>query len=75
MRVKRKGKALVSCNNYATYTLVDVPHLLDYNVVLAKGQFNGIRAHYNICTDPDLGMGWAALRQVACSCGLCKDQL
>ena len=57
--VKREGKALVSCNNNATYTMADVPPLPDYKVVLPKGQFNSICAHYNICTDPNLGMGWA----------------
>jgi hypothetical protein len=55
--------------------MVDVPPLQDYKVVLPKGQFNDIRAHYNICTDLDLGMGWAALHWVACGCGPCKDQL
>ncbi len=75
MWAKRKGRALVMQNNYMTCTMTDVPPLPDYKVVLPKGQFNGIRAHYNICTDPDLGMGWAAVHQVACGCGPCKDQL
>ncbi len=75
MRSKRKGRALVMRNDYMTYTMMDVPPLPDYKVVLPKGQFNGIRAHYNICTDLDLDMGWAALRWVACGCGPCKDQL
>ncbi len=44
-------------------------------MVLLKEQFNGICAHYNIRTDPDLGMGWAGVCRVACSCGPCKDQL
>jgi hypothetical protein len=55
--------------------MTDVPPLPDYKVVLPKGQFNGIHAHYNICTDLDLGMGWAALRCIACGYGPCKDQL
>ncbi len=55
--------------------MTDVPPFPDYKVVLPKGQFNSIHAHYNIRTDPDLGMGWAALRWVACGCGPCKDQL
>ncbi len=65
MRAKRKGKALVERNDYATYTMDDVPPLPDYKVILSKGNFNGIRAHYNIRTDSDLGMDWAALRCVA----------
>jgi hypothetical protein len=76
MQVKHKGKVLVTRNDYATYTMADVPPLPDYKVVMPKGQFNGrIHAHYNIRMDPDLGMGWAALHWVACGCGLCKDQL
>ncbi len=75
MRSKRKGRALVMCNDYMKYTMMDVPPLPDYEVVLPKGQFNGIHAHYNTPMDPDLGMGWAALRRVACGCGPCKDQL
>jgi hypothetical protein len=75
MRAKRKGRALVMQNGYMTYTMTDVMPLLDYKVVLPKGHFNGICAHYNIRTDLDLGMGWAAVRRVACGCGPCKDQL
>ncbi len=75
MRAKHEGRALIIQNDYMTYTMENVPPLPDYKLVLPKGQFNGIRAHYNIRMDPDLGMGWAAVHQVACSCGPCKDQL
>jgi hypothetical protein len=75
MGAKREAKALVLHNDYATYTMANVPPLPDCKVVLPKGQFNNIHAHYNIRMDPDLGMGWAELRWVACSCGPCKDQL
>ena len=64
-----------SRHNYESYTMADVPPIPDYKVVLPKVQFNGLRARYNIRTDPDLGLGWAALRQIACGCGPCKDQL
>ncbi len=75
MRAKHNGRALVVQNDYMTYTMENVLPLPDYKVVLPKGQFNSIHAHYNIRTDPDLGMDWAAVRRVACSCGPCKDQL
>ncbi len=75
MRAKREGRVLVVQNNYMNYTMENVPPLLDYKVVLPNGQFNGICAHYNIRTDPDLGMDWAAVHRVACGCGPCKDQL
>jgi hypothetical protein len=75
MWANRDNKALASRNNNASYTMMDFPPIPDYKVVLPKGNFNGLRAHYNICMDPDLGVSWAALRRVACSCRLCKDQL
>jgi hypothetical protein len=75
MWAKCEGKALVERNNYATYTMDDVPPLPDYKVILPKGNFNGLRAHYNIRIDPDLGISFAALHCVACGCGLCKEQL
>jgi hypothetical protein len=75
MQSKCKGKALVMRNNYMTYTMADVPPLPDYKVVLLKGQFNGIHAHYNICMDLDLSMGRAVVHRVACGCDPCKDQL
>jgi len=76
MWAKCKGKVLVSCKDYSSYTMADVsPLLLDYKVVLPKGHFNGLHAHYYIRTDPDLGLGWAVLRWVACGCEPCKDQL
>ncbi len=65
--------ALVERNDYATYTMDDIPPLPDYKVILPKGKFNGLRTHYNIRTDPDLGIGFAALRRAACGCGLCKE--
>jgi hypothetical protein len=76
MRKKREGKALVERNDYVTYCMDDVAPIPDYKLVFqTKGQFNGIRVHYNLRTDPDLGVGWVALRCVACGCGPCKEQL
>ena len=75
MRTKREGKALVECNDYNTYTMDDVPIIPDWKISFPKGKYNGIRAYYNIRTDPDMGVGWAALRRVACGCGTCKEQL
>jgi len=51
MRAKHDIKALVSCNNYASYTMGDVPPILDYKLVLPMGKFNGLRVHYNIRTE------------------------
>jgi hypothetical protein len=75
MRAKREAKALVEMNDYATYSMVDVPIIPDFKIIFPKGKFNGVHAYYNIRTDPDLGVGWAALCRVACGCQPCKDQL
>ena len=66
MQAKCDAKALVSCNDHMSYMVGGVPPIPDYKEVLPKGKFNSLRAHYNIRTDPDLGLGWAALRRVAC---------
>ena len=81
MRKKCEAKALVERNDYVTYTMDDVPPLpdykvilpkgkinvlLEYKVILPKGKFNRLLAHYNIRTDPDLGIDYATLRRVAC---------
>ncbi len=75
MRAKQEGTALVKRNDYATYSMVDVPLIPEYKLVLEKGKFNGFRAHYNIHTDPNLGLRWAAICWVACGCASCKAQL
>jgi hypothetical protein len=75
MRAKQEGTALVKRNNYATYSMKDVPPVPEYEIEMEKGKYNGICVYYNICTDPDLGIRWAAVRRVACRCGLCKAQL
>jgi hypothetical protein len=75
MRAKREGKALVERNTYESYTMDDVPPIPNFKIVFPKGKFNGLRAYYNIRTDPDLGLGFAALRRVACGCNACKEQL
>jgi hypothetical protein len=75
MWVKCDSKALVSCNDFTSYTMGDVPPIPDYKEVLPKGKFSGLGGHYNIRMDLDLGVGWVALCQIACGCGPCKDQL
>jgi hypothetical protein len=44
MQAKCKGNALVEQNNYATYSMADVPPIPKYKIVLKKGKLNGIRA-------------------------------
>ncbi len=70
------GKALVERNTYECYSVRDdVDPIPKYMVEFPKGKFNGLRAYYNICTDPDLGFGLAALCCDACGCNACKQQL
>ena len=56
MRPKREVTTLVEQNDYAAYSMADVSLILEYKLVLEKGKFKGIRAHYNIRTDPNLGL-------------------
>jgi hypothetical protein len=74
MRTKQEETALVERNDYAAYSMEDVLPL-EYKIEMEKGKYNGILAYYNIHTDPDLGIGWAPVRCVACKCGPCKAQL
>jgi hypothetical protein len=53
----------------------DVPPILQYKIKMEKGKYNGIHVYYNTCTDPDLGIRWAAVCCVACGYGPCKVQL
>ena len=55
--------------------MYDVRAIPDFKLDLEKGEYNGIRAYYNIRKDPDLGIGWAALCRAACGCEACKAQL
>jgi hypothetical protein len=51
------------------------PPILEYKIKMEEGKYNVIHAYYNIRMDPDLGIGWAAVRCVVCRCGPCKAQL
>ncbi len=75
MRASCEGKALVEWNTYECYTMDDVDTIPHYIIKFPKGKINGLRAYYNIRTDPDLGLGFAALHRVACGCYACKQQL
>jgi hypothetical protein len=74
MRASREGKAKMEQNTYDCYTMDDVDTIPNYKIEFPKGKFNGLRAYYNIRTDPDLGLGFAALRRAACGCDACKQQ-
>ena len=76
IQASREGKAQVERNDYEAYKMEEVPNIPNYMVVLTKDKFNGIRAHYNIQTDPNLGIiRWAALHRIPCGCASCKEQL
>jgi hypothetical protein len=36
---------------------------------------NGLKSVYNICADPDLGLGRVAVRRILCACEACHKQL
>ncbi len=75
MRASHEGKAKVERNTYECYTMANVDTIPNYKIEFPNGKFNGLRAYYNIRTDPDLGLGFAALRCAACGCDACKQQL
>jgi hypothetical protein len=75
MRASCEGKALVEQKTYECYTMDDVLPILNYKIKFPKGKFNGMHAYYNICTEPNLGLGFAALCRIACGCNVCKEQL
>ena len=39
------------------------------------GNGDGISVMYNIRCDPDLGLGKAAVRRIACACLFCIEQI
>jgi hypothetical protein len=41
---------------------------------LPSGKYQGIGAMYNICTDPNLGLGTAAVCRIPCTCESCFRQ-
>jgi hypothetical protein len=53
----------------------NVPPIPNYKIEFPKGKFNGIWAYYNMRTNSDLGLGFAALHCIACGCDACKEQL
>jgi hypothetical protein len=65
----------VERNTYKSYTMDDVPPIPNFKIIFPKGKFNGLHAYYNIRTDPDIGLGFAALRRVVCGYNACKEQL
>ena len=75
--MRPEGKALVEQSTYKCYMMVmeDVSPIPNYKIEFPKGKINRIRAYYNIRTDPELGLGFAALCRVVCGCNVCKVHL
>jgi hypothetical protein len=42
---------------------------------IRKGKHNGLGSQYNMRTDPDLGIGFAAIHQIPCACDVWNNQL
>jgi hypothetical protein len=74
---KRERAAKISGRHYYLQQTQDVRlgNLKMTAVGLPKGTHSGLLARYNIRTDPDLGVGRAALRRIPCSCLACRNQL
>ena len=72
---KREDAAKLTDRHYHVEGKVDYQNIKRKLVGLPPGEHNGILGRYNLRTDPDLGMGWAALRHVPCACPPCVKQL
>lgn len=76
---KREAAAKMKCRTYHVTTKDDaIFSSICMGAAKNKsldGKNNGLRARYNIRTDPDLGLGRAALRRVPCACQSCIDQM
>jgi hypothetical protein len=74
---KREKAAKISARHYYLQERHDVrlSNLKMSAVGLPKGTHSGILARYNLRTDPELGVGRAALRRIPCSCLACRNQL
>ena len=74
---KREEALVVKKRYYHVRKWEDVRHrYLKYQMSkgsLPKGEYNGLRAMYNIYCDPDLGVGIVALRRIACACDACEE--
>jgi len=72
---KREAASKLMDRIYHVEGKVDFQNIKRRVVGLPPGEHNGILGRYNLWTDPDLGMGWAALRHVPCGCPTCVKQL
>ena len=75
VRASCKGNGLMERNDHEWFKMDDVPPIPNYKIMFPKSKFNGIHAYYNIRMDPYLGLGYTALRRIACGCDACKEQL
>ena len=75
---KREADAPLKCRCYYLHEPDDVLYT-NLNMKVAglpnMGKHSGLGAMYNIRTDPDLGLGKAALRRMPCACDGCISQL
>ena len=74
---KREGAAKMEERFYHVQDPADVhfTKLKKTVVGLPAGEHNGLLSRYNLRTDPQLGVGRAALRRVPCACNACVRQL
>jgi hypothetical protein len=75
--VKREANATITRRNYHIQKIEDVSFT---NVKMKATGFlpgpkNGLLGMYNLRTDPDLGIGKAAVRRIPCGCQSCTTQL
>jgi hypothetical protein len=76
--VKRESEKKVQSRMYFLQKHEDVEHdnlKCTGKLKSGPGKRNGLRNMYNIRADPDLGVGYSAVRRIPCGCKACTQQI
>ena len=76
--VKRESAKQIQSRVYFLQKHEDVEHdnlKVTGKLLTGVGKHNGIRSMYNVRADPDLGVGYAAVRRIPCGCKTCTEQI
>jgi hypothetical protein len=75
---KRESAKKVKSRVYFLQKHEDVEHdnlKCTGKLLTGVGKHNGIRSMYNVRADPDLGVGYNAVRRIPCGCKVCTQQI
>jgi hypothetical protein len=74
---KREASAALKMRNYHVQKREDVQFegiKMGAQIPKSKHTHDGLTDMYNLRADPDLGLGWIALRPIPCACSKCIEQ-